>query len=674
MALEKFFDPQSVAVIGASDDKNKVGFALLTNLHRGGQRAIYPVNINRQELAGVKSYPTVKDIPATVDLAVIAVRADIVPQILADCGEKKITAAIVISAGFKEIGAGGQALEEKIVAAARDYGITLLGPNCLGIIDTQTDFNASFAAQKPPRGEIAFLSQSGALGAALLDLALEHNLGFSKFISLGNEAQLSEIEFLAYLAKDAATQAILIYLEKLSNGPEFIRLCTEITKTKPVVILRAGRSARGRQAVMSHTGSLAPASAVFAAAGRQAGVMMVESIRELFNLAKLFQLGIKKPLSRLAILTNGGGPSVVVTDLIDLSRSLSLVELSAQTQAALRAVLPPMAAVNNPVDIIGDAPAARYAAALNIICAEKDLDGIILILTPQMMTAAAAVAELIVEFRKQKPILPVFVGGPAIEDGLVCLKKNNLANFTFPKDAVEALNHLARGAKKPEKITGADHPPVSTPALTMMEFAAISKILGDYGIELAGVLAKQKADLAEIIPKLGAGPFALKIISSDIIHKTDSGAVKLNLKNIAETERAWDEIIAKNPGIKLAGGLVQPMISGKEMIIGLKRDPTFGPTILFGWGGIFAEILKDTVLRLAPVSPAAARLMIQEIKGVKILTGHRGEKSVDLEALAEVIVKISNLAVDHPEIQEMDLNPVMATPEGAMVIDVRIMV
>ena len=365
---------------------------------------------------------------------------------------------------------------------------------------------------------------------------------------------------------------------------------------------------------------------------------------------------------------------MVVTYLIDLPVSFSRVDLSAQPQAALRAVLPPMAAVNNPVDIIGDAPAARYAAALNIICAEKDLDGIILILTPQMMTAAAAVAELIVEFRKQKPILPVFVGGPAIEDGLVCLKKNNLANFTFPKDAVEALNHLARGAKKPEKITGADHPPVSTPALTMMEFAAISKILGDYGIELAGVLAKQKADLAEIIPKLGAGPFALKIISSDIIHKTDSGAVKLNLKNIAETERAWDEIIAKNPGIKLAGGLVQPMISGKEMIIGLKRDPTFGPTILFGWGGIFAEILKDTVLRLAPVSPAAARLMIQEIKGVKILTGHRGEKSVDLEALAEVIVKISNLAVDHPEIQEMDLNPVMATPEGAMVIDVRIMV
>ncbi|MEK7208748.1 MAG: acetate--CoA ligase family protein [Patescibacteria group bacterium] len=674
MALEKIFNPQSVAVIGASNDKNKVGFALLTNLLTGGKRMIYPVNINRQELAGRKSYPTVKDIAAEIDLAVIAVRADIVPQILADCGAKKITAAIIISAGFKETGAVGQALEEKIAAVARDCGITLLGPNCLGIIDTQMDFNASFAAQKPPRGGIAFLSQSGALGAAILDLAIAENVGFSKFISLGNEAQLSEIEFLDYLAKDAATRAILVYLEKLSNGPEFIRLCTEITKTKPVVILRAGRSGRGRQAVLSHTGSLAPADSVFAAAGRQAGAIVVESIRELFNLAKLFQLGIKKPLRRLAVLTNGGGPSVVATDLIDLSPSLSLVEFSDSIKEALRKVLPPMAAVGNPVDIIGDALAMRYAEALKIIGAEKEVDGIILILTPQMMTEAKATAELIVEFSKQKPILPIFIGGPAVETGLNHLRQNNLVNFTFPKDAIEALDHLARGVKKQERaveIGNVQPAPVSV--LSMMDFAEMSKILEDYEISLSGILAKEKTELTEIRSKLGSGPLVMKAISPDIIHKTDSGAVRLNIKNIEEAEKAWDEIVIENPNAKLDGLLVQPLISGKEIIIGLKRDPIFGPTILFGFGGIFTEILKDIALRIAPVSQEMALEMIQEIKGAKILTGVRGEKPVNINALAELIVKVSKLAIEHPEIKEMDLNPVLVNPDSVFVVDARMM-
>ncbi len=676
MGLENFFNPRSIAVIGASNNRNKVGFALLTNLLKSGQRTIYPVNINNQELAGLKSYPSVTAIPGEVDLAVIAIRADFVPQILAECGAKKITSAIIISSGFKEMGEAGKVLENQVTATAREYGIALLGPNCLGVIDSQTDFNASFAAQMPPAGHIAFLSQSGALGTALLDLAIAQNIGFSKFISLGNEAQLTEIEFLEYLAQDKSTEAILIYLEKLSNGPEFIRLCAEITKTKPIVVLRAGRSARGSKAAMSHTGSLAPAESVFMAACRQTGVIAVESIREFFNLAKLFQLGIKAPLQRLAIVTNGGGPSVVTADLIDLSHSLSLVDFPEATKDALRKVLPPMAAVGNPVDIIGDALASRYADTLKIVCAEKEIDGIILILTPQMMTEVEATAKLVAEFRNQKPILPIFIGGPTVEAGLAYFKQNNLVNFTFPKDAVEALDDLARRAQKQEKIIESSHAPVSvsTPSLKMLSFVDMSKILESAEINLIGTLIKEKKELAEILSRLGTGPWVMKIISPEVVHKTDSGAVKLNLNNLEETEKAWDEIIAKNPTDQFEGMLVQPMASGKEVIIGMKRDPSFGPTILFGLGGIFIEALKDTSLRIAPVTKKMALEMIQEIKGAKILAGLRGEKSVDLETLADLITKVSKLAINHPEIKEIDLNPVMITLETATVVDVRIMV
>ncbi|MFH1170279.1 MAG: acetate--CoA ligase family protein [Candidatus Vogelbacteria bacterium] len=674
MELNNFFNPQSVAIIGASSNKNKVGFALLTNLLKSGQRVIYPVNVNSQELAGLKSYPSVTDISEKIDLAVIAVRADIVPQILTDCGVKKIPSAIIISSGFKETGELGKELEIKIASIAREYGIALLGPNCLGVIDCHTDFNASFAAQKPPKGKIAFLSQSGALGTALLDLAIVDNIGFSKFISLGNETQLTEIEFLEYLAHDQDTEAILVYLEKLSAGPEFMRLCAEITKTKPVVVLRAGRSAHGVKAVMSHTGSLTPTDSVFLAACKQVGVITVESIREFFNLAKLFQLGIKQPLQRLVILTNGGGPSVVTADLIDLSRSLALVEFSAETKEALRKVLPPMAAVGNPIDIIGDALASRYADALRIVCAEKETDGVVLILTPQMMTEVEATAKLVTEFRQQKPILPVFIGGPTIETGLTYFKQNNLVNFTFPKDAIEALDNLARGIKKPERTITENNTVTPTPSLSLLNFVETAKILEDYKINLTGVLIKEKTELATTLSKLGIAPFVLKAISPDIIHKTDLGAIKLNLNNLEETEKAWVEIMARNPYIKLEGMFLQPMAVGKEVIIGMKRDPIFGPTILFGLGGIFVEVLKDTALRVAPVSQEMALEMIQEIKGAKILSGFRGEKPVDINALAELIVKISKLGIDHPEIKELDLNPVIITPEGIKVADVRIMV
>lgn len=670
--MENFFNPKSVAIIGATNDKNKVGFSIMTNLLKNTERKFYPISISEKEVFGIKTFENIKNIPNKIDLAVIAIRADIVPQIIEECGEKDIKQIIVISAGFKEIGEQGKILEEKIKSVAKKYVISLLGPNCLGIIDTHSDFNASFAVEKPPKGGISFLSQSGALGTSLIDLAISENVGFSKFISLGNEADLTEMEFLEFLGKDENTSEIMIYLEKLSKGQEFIKLAKEISKTKPVVVLKAGRSTRGMEAVMSHTGSLAPEDSVFSAACKEAGIIETESIREFFNVAKLFQLGIKKPLTKFAIITNGGGPSVVTADLVDMSKSLSLISIKEETKESLKKVLPPMAALGNPIDIIGDALAKRYDDALQILCKEKEINAIILILTPQMMTEVKETAELVVKYRKEIPIIPVFLGGPFIEKGLKILKENGLVNFNFPKDAVEALSALATGKEKQSE--GSQTSAKDTVLSKMMSFANMSKLLNDYEISLNGVFVKEREEIKEAVQKLENGPFAMKAISSDIVHKTDSGAVRLNLKDENEIEKAWDEICAKNPDAKIEGMILQPMISGKEIIIGMKRDAVFGPTILFGLGGIFAEILKDTSIRIAPVDYENAKKMITEIKAKKILLGSRGEKSVDIDALAKLIEKISRLAVEHPEIKEIDFNPVIITSENISVVDVRIMI
>ena len=732
MNLQNFFNPKSIAIIGASADKNKVGYALVDNILKGAKRDIYPVSISEKEILGLKVYLSIKDIATDIDLALIAVRADIVPAILEECAVKNVKNVIIISAGFKEEGPAGAELEKKVADIAKKNDIALLGPNCLGIIDAQNDLNASFSASKPDAGHIAFLSQSGALGTAILDKALSEGVGFSKFISLGNEATLSEIEFLEYLKDDKDTKAILMYVEQLSNGKKFMELALEITKHKPIVLIKAGRSARGQQAVASHTGSLAPEDAVFTAACKQAGIIVVESIREFFNMAKLFELGILEPLQKLIILTNAGGPAVVTTDLVDLSRSLYLIQLPENTKGKLRKVLPPMAAVNNPVDIIGDALSDRYESALKILIEENSADAIIVLLTPQMMTQAKSTAKLLAEHNKKKPIIPVFIGGPAIENGLVELKKNGLVNFAFPKDAVEALDNLARGTSKNDQgntsVIPASRSEAKAQAIQqnrawpgilsdhkvklepdelqdprlrgddkkskndktkrnegsqiqikekMLGFNDMFNLFKDYSLDFQGILVKEKDELAEAMKKLGAGPFIIKAISPDIIHKTDMGAVKLNLKNINEAEAAWDEIVSnvksKNPQAIIEGMLVQAMVSGKEVIIGIKRDATFGPTILFGLGGIFTEALKDTSLRIAPVSKEVAIEMIHEIRGINILTGLRGEASVNIEKIADIIVKLSKLAIDHTEIKEIDLNPVIVNPDEAFIVDGRMM-
>jgi acetyltransferase len=693
MNLQKIFDPESVAVVGATEDKNKVGYSLVWNLLRGKTRKIYPITLNKDKILGLTAYHSVLEVEGKIDLVLIAIPAEFVPQTLVECGKKKVPFVVVVSAGFKEMGGEGKKLEEKIKEVARRYKISLLGPNCLGIINSQADLNATFAAEKPLAGKISFLSQSGATGTAMLDWSRNAGVGFSKFVSLGNEAGLTELDFMEYFAKDGDTDALLIYLEKVTDGRKFMELAKEITKTKPIVVIKAGRSPRGSAAVMSHTGSLAPADAVFTAACRECGIITVESLREFFDFTKLFRMGILRPLRRLAVVTNGGGPSVVAADLIDLSRSLELAELPVATQSALQKVLPPMAATGNPVDVIGDAGSKRYDDALKILTAQKNIDGIIAILTPQMMTDAHAVAGVLVAHTKEKPIIPVFMGGPAVQKGIEVLQKGSLANFDFPKDAVEVLDAMFPASKKsPAKPpTGKSGAQNAGQNQKMADFPATLKLLSRYGVKIPGVLLRRKDELAATFKKFknepltrpnfaeqNFGGLAMKIISKDIIHKTDAGGVRLNLKTEDDAAKAWDGIIksakSKNPKAKIQGMFVQPMAKGKEVIVGMKRDPIFGPIIVFGLGGIFVEALKDTSMRVAPVNIAEAHKMIEEIKGYKILRGLRGERSVNMGALAKIIVAVSKLSLAHPEIKEIDLNPVIADSKKASVVDARIII
>jgi len=707
--LKNLFSPRTVAVIGASNDKNKVGYSLVFNLKDGGAsgsgaiRKIFPVSLTEETILDLPAYKSVLDIHDDIDLAVIAIPAPAVPAVLEECGKKKVPAAIVISSGFKEAGDAGKELEKKLAAIARRRNIALLGPNCLGTIDAYSDLNATFAAASgnagpvAARGSVAVLSQSGAMGAAMLDWAREEGVGFSKFISLGNEASLTELDFLEYLAKDKDTKAILLYLEKVSDGKKFMALAQKITRTKPIVVLKAGRSARGSAAVLSHTGSLAPEGAVFEAACRECGVVTVGSLREFYNTAKFFQVSARsgdgaraaaQPPREVAILTNGGGPSAVAADLVELSPSLSLAKLSASTKQKLAKVLPPMAALGNPVDILGDALAPRYESALTILCAEKSVQGIILILTPQMMTDAESVARLVTKYGAQKLILPALMGRDAVAKGVAALHENGLVNFDFPDDAIGALAGVALaafGQKKPEEAVSARAATAATakklagkPTASLMDYQRSTAMLKKYGIKLSGDFVRTKKDLALVFAKLKGRPAAMKIVSKEVSHKTDVGGVRLGIADPAAAERAWDEIAKavrrKVPGAKIQGILVQPMAQGREIIIGMKRDPVFGPVVSFGLGGIFVEAMKDVALRVAPVSDADARAMMDEIKGASLLHGARGQRPLDLAVLAKLVVALSRLALANPKVQAIDLNPVMANEKGAVVVDARVIV
>lgn len=695
--LEPFFTPKSVAVIGASTHPAKLGHAVLKNLVECGytQRgSVYPINPTAEAILGIKAYPSVKDVPTEIDLAVIVIPYPHVPAALRECGEKSIPAVVVISAGFREAGEEGAERELELIQIARQYNLRLIGPNCLGIIDTYTPLNASFAAGTPPAGPMAFMSQSGALGTAVLDIALAGRLGLSKFVSLGNKADISEIELLQTWQDDPNTRVILIYSEGMPNGEEFIHTARQVTQKKPIVAIKSGVTQSGSRAVSSHTGSLAGSEQAYRAAFQQAGILRAESMQELFDMA--LALGYQPPLKsdRIAIITNAGGPGILATDALERA-GLSLARFELETIHELERYLPDAASAANPVDVLGDARADRYRFALEKVAADPNVDGLLVVLTPQAMTEIEETARAVCELSKtlDKPILGCFMGEARVQAGVNILTQNGIPNYPFPERAALAFKAMASYReiqKRPQPEYAhfpVDHASVRQIIKTVRAEGRFSigdaearQIMTAYGLRIPkSEIARTPAEAIEIASQIGY-PVVLKIASPDILHKTDVGGVKVGLRSASDVQDAFELMMYRAqrylPEARLWGCLVQEMAppGGMEVLVGMNRDPQFGPLVTFGLGGIYVETLKDVTFRIAPFSEREATEMLGEIRARALLDGVRGQPPMDKAAIVDTLLRVSQLVQDFPEIVELDINPLMVYPEnqGAVAIDMRL--
>jgi len=692
--LDAFFRPQSVAVVGASRDPEKLGYAVLANLREGGYLGrLYPVNPKADEILGLKTYPSVVDIPEPVDLAVIVIPYRFVPAVLEQCGQKGISAVVVISAGFREAGREGLERERELIEAVRKYNLRLIGPNCLGVIDTDTPLNATFAAGMPPGGPIAFMSQSGALGTAVLDMAMAGRIGFSKFASLGNKADVSEIDLLEAWGHDPASRVILIYVEGLPDGQKFIQVARKVTRHKPVVAIKSGVTASGSRAVSSHTGSLAGSEAAYKAAFRQAGVVRATSMEALFDYARAFAYQPLLKGDRIGIVTNAGGPGILATDALEHA-GMEIARLSRETAGALTDYLPGAASVANPVDVLGDALADRYEHAVRLVLDDPNVDGLTVIVTPQAMTKIEKTAHAVGRLAQEadKPVLACFMGEARIKAGIDVLWQYYVPNYPFPERAAAALAAMSEYRRERERPIFEPQPSevcipvvrelfdrVRAQGRVSIGDAEAWTVLECYGFTIPqSRLAKTPEEAIEIAGEIGY-PVVMKVASPDILHKTDVGGVKLNLRSPDDVRDAFDLIVYRAgryvPGARIWGCQVQQMVlGGREVLVGMSRDPQFGPLVAFGLGGIYVEALKDVTFRVAPFSPQEADEMIREIRSYRLLEGIRGEPPADHEAMVDALLRISQLVTDFPEIVELDINPLMVFEKGrgAMAIDMRL--
>jgi len=694
MKLKAFFKPDAIAIIGASREPKKVGHKILNNLISAGYKGrIYPINPQVSELMGLKCYKSILDVPENVDLAVIAVPAKIVLQVAEECGKKGVKGIIVISAGFSEVGKEGVFLEKQLVAICRKYGMRLQGPNCLGIINTRMGINASFASATPTLGRVAFISQSGALGSAILNWALENKIGFTSFISLGNEADLEAADFLEALGEDEETKVIALYIEGVKNGKKFIEVAREVKK--PILALKAGVTEVGVKAVASHTGSLAGSEAAFSAAFRKARIIRVSSLEELFNLILAFESQPIPKGNNVLIITNGGGPGILTADACE-KNGLKLPPLEDAFINNLKKNLPAHASFSNPLDILGDADEKRYFLAIQAGLKSERINALIIIVTPQAMTPAEKIAEVIADAKKQffeKPVLTSFMGFGNDSIPLKILKENNIPNYQFPEDTAYVLRrmyeyYLIVNAPKEEfaEIPDIKREIIKTiinkaqqekrTVLTIDEAISIAEASG-IPIPKAAV-AKSIEEAVKIASEIGY-PLAMKIVSPEIIHKTDVGGVILNIKTPEEVKKAYEEIIKRSklfmPQAKILGVFLQKMMPlGKEVIVGAVRDHVFGPLLMFGLGGIYVDFLKDVAYRLCPLTKMEAKEVIEETKAYILLKGVRGEKAADIDALIDVILRISYLISEFDEIMEIEINPLRVYEEknGCSGLDVKV--
>ncbi len=700
--LDSLFYPRSIAVIGASRQPGSVGHSLLANLLMNRyQGIIFPVNPHASSVLGIKCYPRVIEISDDVDLAVVVVPSRTVSSVLEDCGRMGIKAAIVISAGFKEIGGKGVDLEHRVLEVSRKYDIALVGPNCLGIINTDpvSQMNATFATDMPRVGNIGFISQSGALCVAVLNYAQEANIGFSKFISMGNKAGVGENELLAYLRSDPKTDVILMYLEDLVNGREFMRIARQTTgslkRAKPIIALKAGRTLPGARAASSHTGSLAGSDRVYDAIFEQSGVLRVETLEELFDYVKGFS---RQPLPRgpnVGIVTNSGGPGILATDAC-IRHGLSIPELGGPTVTKLRRVLAKTASVHNPVDLVAEAQAEQYEAALRSVLKDRKIHSAIVILTSTAFTEvdeiSAAVVKVAGEFGK--PVVCCLLGVFDVSKGIEILEDGGIPNYRFPESAARVLSEMAKFTLwlgRPQ--TRARTYRVDRARVRAI-FDAVRKdgrrilleqeaydVLRAYRFPvIESELAKNEAEAVRAAREVGF-PVVLKIASPEVVHKFDFDAVRLDLKDEMAVRQAYREIMKnvrlRKRDARITGMTVEKMARpGKEIILGMSRDHQFGPVLMFGLGGVYVEALEDVAFRLAPIREYSALAMIKKTKTHKILEGFRGGPVYDLEAIAECLRKLSQLVVDFEEIQELDINPlfVYEKGQGCRIVDARMII
>ncbi|OIP96898.1 hypothetical protein AUK40_04345 [Candidatus Wirthbacteria bacterium CG2_30_54_11] len=699
--LDMFFSPKSLAVIGASKDETKVGHIALRNIVKGGFKGkIYPINPKESEILGLKCYPSVKNVRAEIDLGVVVVPAKFVLDVVKECAEKKLKGLIIISAGFKETGKDGADVEKEMGRIAREAGMRIIGPNCLGLMDTKSKLNASFVGELPPKGNVAFMSQSGALCSAVLDWSYSAHVGFSKFISVGNKVDIADPDLLNALEEDPETEVVMMYAEDILSERRFLQAAESLAKKKPLIALKSGCSPSGMKAISSHTGSLAGDDVAYTLAFKQTGGLRCKTIEHLFIMANAFS---KQPViqgKRVAIVTNAGGPGVMTTDAIE-ERGLELAKLSEETQAALKSFLPAAANTHNPVDVLGDALPDRYGFAIEKVIADPNVDALIVILTPQAMTDIAGTARLVGEKTKGcgKPVLCCWMGDRDVRPAFEILSSYDLPNFPYPEHAVYALQKMVsfnkihhepvknwiipkdRSAHRHQESAAIIRQAQSEGRTSLNEFEARS-IVKAYGVPVARHRMARTVDEAVHAAEMIGFPVALKIVSPDVLHKFDVGGVKISIKDEAGVRAGYEGILSsireKVPHARIDGILVDSMVKGqrREIILGMKRNPQFGPMLMFGLGGIFVEVLKDVAFRLVPLTRDYALNMIEEIKSFKILQGVRGELPYDINSIADALIGLSDLVIDFPEIHELDVNPFMVRPEGwgAAGVDVKMLI
>ena len=696
--LDELFRPASVAVIGASNKPGKVGTSLFRNILQAGYRGVaYPVNPSWKSVSGVRCYAGVKDLPEAPDLGVVIVPAPAVAEVVEELGAAGTRGLVIISAGFREVGEAGAALEREVVRRAERYSMSLVGPNCFGVLNTdpEVSLNATFSESLPPPGNIAFVSQSGALCAGILQYGIAERIGFSRFVSVGNRAGVDENDLLHSLGSDPATRVILLYVESLANGRRFLEAAREVTEKKPVLVIKSGRTAAGERAARSHTGSLAQSGRdqLYDALFEQSGVLRADSLGDLFRMAKIFATGLKLEGPRLAILTNSGGPGIVAADAA-VRNGLELPAPPPATRAELARRLPSIAALSNPLDMTADVGPDQYRETLAALLAPPEIDGALVIATPTGTMTGESVARAVLDVKSKtdKAIVACLFGLTDLSREVSFLEDRGVPTFTFPEEAVQGLGSLARyhawrtRPRTEVRTFEVDQDAVrttlerarATGTLVLPEYAARS-LLSAYGVGFPRVERVTTLDAAVAAADSIGYPVVLKVASPDISHKTDVGGVAVGLADAEMLRGAWERmqlsLRSAAPQARIEGFEVdQQILGGKEVLVGVQRDPDFGPIVVFGMGGIYVEVLRDVTFRLAPVRPLSAERMVESVKAFPLLKGVRGEAPSDLPALEEAIERVSQLAVDLPEVVELDLNPliVRASGQGVVAVDARV--